>query len=138
MAQELDFLEPEITFTKFGVQLVLLQALKHNAEMLYMLLFILGISSYDSRTKRGHIIGPRHVNFHLALGIKRTSSSGVIERCNVRCVPHQWAGGRGNVLTWRAGGVTRQGRVDAAGPGATPRVRRRARGRGRGRLGTCC
>ena len=76
MAQKLDLREPEITFTEFVIELVLLQALKHNAEMLYMLLFILGISSYDSRTKRGHIIGPRHVNFHLALDIKRTSSSG--------------------------------------------------------------
>ena len=36
----------------------------------------MGISSYDSRIKRGHVIGPRHVNFHLALDIKRTSSSG--------------------------------------------------------------
>ena len=42
MAQELDFLEPEITFTEFGVQLVLPQALKHNAEMLRMFFFILG------------------------------------------------------------------------------------------------
>jgi len=40
VAQELDFLEPEITFTEFGVQLVLPQVLKHNAEMLCMLLFI--------------------------------------------------------------------------------------------------
>ena len=39
MAQELDFLEPEITFAKFDIQFVLPQALKHNAEMLCVLFF---------------------------------------------------------------------------------------------------
>jgi hypothetical protein len=43
MAQELDLCEPEITFTEFGIQLVLPQVLKHNAKMLCMLLLILGI-----------------------------------------------------------------------------------------------
>ena len=41
MAQELDFLEPKITFAEFGIQLMFPQALKHNAEMLCALFFIL-------------------------------------------------------------------------------------------------
>ena len=42
MAQELDLRELEITFTEFRIQLMLPQALKHNAKMLCMLFLILG------------------------------------------------------------------------------------------------
>jgi len=52
VAQELDFLEPEITFAEFGILLVFPQALKHNAEMLCMLFFILG--KYQNVVNENH------------------------------------------------------------------------------------
>ena len=43
MAQELNFLEPKITFTELGIELVLSEELENNVEMLSMFFFILGI-----------------------------------------------------------------------------------------------
>jgi len=53
MAQELNLLKPEkITFAEFGIQLVFLQMLKHNAEMLCMLFFVLG--KYQNVVNENH------------------------------------------------------------------------------------
>jgi len=60
VAQELNFFEPEITFTEFGIQLVLSEALENNARMLSMFFFIFGIDKNVVNENHDKIIQLRH------------------------------------------------------------------------------
>jgi hypothetical protein len=41
VTQELDFGQPELTLAKLCIQLMMMQSLKHNAEMLFVLFLTL-------------------------------------------------------------------------------------------------
>jgi hypothetical protein len=43
MSKKRNFLQPECTFAKFGIELMVSESLQNNSEMLYMLFFIFGI-----------------------------------------------------------------------------------------------
>ena len=72
MAQKLDFLEPEITFTEFSIQLVLSETLENNAKVLSMLFFILVIYKNVVNENHDKLIQLRHeYRVHEVLRVSR-------------------------------------------------------------------
>jgi hypothetical protein len=42
MSKERNFLQPKVTFTKLGIQLIFPKLLQHKSQILFMFFFILG------------------------------------------------------------------------------------------------
>ena len=60
MAQELNPFEPEFTFSKLGIQLVLSETLENNAKMLSMFFFIFGVDKNVVNENHDKLIQLRH------------------------------------------------------------------------------
>jgi hypothetical protein len=62
MTQEWDFLDPELTFTKLGVQLMLSQVLKYNSEVIFMLFHTLRIYQNVVNEHHDELVQLQHEN----------------------------------------------------------------------------
>jgi hypothetical protein len=65
MPKERDFLQPEITLAKLGIQLMLSQLLQHKPQMFLMLLLILGVNQDIINEHHNKLIQILHKNLFI-------------------------------------------------------------------------